>query len=131
MKMAYIIVRILLSLQLLVSIVFYILISTGTMPMPEMKMHQDMITFNTGVAASVYLMPLIKMVESLCVIAFLTNRYVALAAVMLFPISVNIMLLHAFLDPENAITGVLIVVANLFIAYVNREQYKGLFVAKP
>jgi len=131
MKIAYIIVRYLLALYLLVSCVFYVVITAGLMPPPPMEMPPAMITFFAGVTASIYLMPLIKIVEFISVITFVTNRYVALGAVILFPISVNLFLLEASINQKNILSSAFIIVANLFIAYVNREQYKSLFVAKP
>lgn len=132
MKIAYIIIRILLSLQLLLSIVFFVLIAAGQVTMPAPT--GTMAIFFTGIGASIYMMPLIKLVELICVISFLTNRYVALAAIMLFPISLNIFFLHILVEPIEKSSigiGVFILISNLFIAYVNREQYKSLFVAKP
>src|SRR6478609_12128979 len=106
MKIAYIVVRFLLALQLLVSCVFYVLITAGIIEAPKMEIPPAMITFYAGVNASIYLLPLIKIVEVISSITFIFNRYAALGAVILFPISVNLFLLEACIDQKNLFSGV-------------------------
>lgn len=87
-------------------------------------------TFNEGIQAAVYLMPLIKGMELLCGLAFLSNRRVALATVLIFPIALNILLVHVFLAPEGLPVALFVLVANLFFAVRNKELYRSLFVLK-
>jgi len=49
--------------------------------------------------ATVYLMPLLKVTELLCGLAFISGRFVPLATVVIFPITLNILLFHTFLAP--------------------------------
>jgi|SRR6478735_372269 len=129
MKIAYTIVRILLGVLFIFSATMLVLMKFGVTSMPEMP-DGPMKTFNTGIMASVYLLPLIKITEVSCALAFLTNRYVVLASVVVCPITVNIFLTHAFLAPDGLAVGAFVLFGNLFLAYVNREHYKGLFVPK-
>ena len=86
-------------------------------------------TFNDGLDASVYLMPAVKIVELLCGIAFVVGRFVPLATVLIAPIIVNIVLVHAFLAPEGLPVAVFLVVANALVAFRYREAYRPLFKA--
>lgn len=125
MKIAIIIVRILMGLLFLFSSVV-VLFSLA----PEPELTGKMKLFNDGMAASVYLMPLVKVVELVCAIAFLTGRFVPLATVVIFPITVNILLFHTFLAPEGLPVAVFVFLGNLFLAFTYRRNYQTLVVAK-
>lgn len=84
-------------------------------------------TFNEGMTAAVYLMPLVKALELLCGISFLWNRYTALSSIVILPISINIVLVHVFLDPKNLPVAVFVILANVFLLYRNWNHYKGIF----
>jgi uncharacterized membrane protein YphA (DoxX/SURF4 family) len=117
MKAVVIIIRILTGLLFLFSSVVVLF---GLMPQPEMQ--GDVKLFNEGMAASGYLMPLLKVTELLCAIALLTNRLVPLATVVLFPITLNILLFHAFLAPEGLPIALFLFLSNLFLAYTYRKN---------
>jgi uncharacterized membrane protein YphA (DoxX/SURF4 family) len=122
MRWAVIIVRSLMGLLFLfASITFLFKLITPPPPTGAMK------TFSEGLAASVYLLPTVKVVELACGLAFLTGRFVPLATVLIAPIIVNILLVHAFLGPEGLPTAIFLVLANGFLAYHHRESYKPLF----
>ncbi|HXW52997.1 MAG TPA: hypothetical protein VEL47_02700, partial [Myxococcota bacterium] len=53
-------------------------------------------SFLEHLTQSVYIMPIIMMVQIIVGASLLANRYVALALVIMFPISLNIFLFHAF-----------------------------------
>lgn len=86
--------------------------------------------FMEGLTASVYLLPLVKATELICAIAFLTGRYVTLAAVVLFPVIINILLVHSFLEPSGIPVAVALLLGDLFIAYYYRQNYVTLFNAR-
>jgi uncharacterized membrane protein YphA (DoxX/SURF4 family) len=116
-----IIVRSLMGLLLLFSsISFLFKLITPPPPAGAMKIFSD------GLAASRYLLPTVKVIELVCGLAFLSGRFVPLATVLIAPIIVNILLVHAFLGPEGLPLAVILVLANLFLAYGYRERYKPL-----
>ena len=122
MKIALIIVRSLMGLMFLFSsITFLFKLITPPEPTGAMKI------FSEGLQASVYLMPMVKIVELVCSISFLSGKFVPLAAVLISPGIVNIFFVHAFLGPEGLPVAILLVFANLFVAYNYRERYKPLF----
>lgn len=86
--------------------------------------------FMEGVNATGYLLPLIKITELVCGIAFVSGRFVALASVVIAPVIVNIFLFHLLVDRSGLPVAVFLVLANLFVAYANREKYVPLFAAK-
>ena len=125
MKIAVIIIRILTGLLFLfVSVV----VLFGLMPQPEV--YGEVKLFNEGMAASGYLMPLLKGTELLCAIALLTNRFVPLATVVMFPITLNILLFHAFLAPEGLPIALFLFLSNLFLAYTHRENLLPLLTPR-
>jgi putative oxidoreductase len=125
MKIAVIIIRILMGLLFLfASIAFFLKL----MPQPELQ--GDMKLYMTGMAASVYLLPLVKVIELICGIAFVTGWFVPLATVVIFPIVVNIVLVHAFLAPEGLPVAIILLLANLFLAYTYRKNYEPILAAK-
>jgi uncharacterized membrane protein YphA (DoxX/SURF4 family) len=122
MKIAVIVVRTLLGLLFLFSSITYLFkLITPPEPTGAMKV------FSAGLQASVYLLPTVKIVELLCGTAFLLGRFVPLAAVLIAPIIVNIVLVHAFLGREGLPVALLLVLANGFLAYSNRDRYRPLF----
>lgn len=125
MRIAVMIVRILLGLMF---VFFSVVVLFKLMPQPELT--GDVKTFMEGVAVSVYLMPLIKITELVCGIALLINRFVPLALVILFPIIINIVLFHAFLEPSGLPMAIVILVLELFLAYAYREHYRTLVAVK-
>jgi hypothetical protein len=125
MKIASIIVRILMGLMFAFASIAYFL---KLFPVPEVT--GSVKIFNEGIAASVYLMPTVKVFELLCAIAFLSGRFVPLATVVIFPIVINILLFHAFLESSGLPVASLLLIGNLFMAYYYRNNYKGLFAVK-
>ena len=124
MKIAAIIVRSLMGLLFLfASITFFFKLITPPPMTGAMKVFTD------GLEASRYLLPTAKVIELVCGLAFLSGRFVALATVLIAPIIVNIVLINAFLDPSSLPVGIFLVLANGFVAYVNRERYLPLLRA--
>lgn len=125
MKIATIIIRVLLGLLFVFASGSYFL---ALFPEPELS--GDMKTFTDGLNAAGYLMPIVKAVELICGLAFLTGRFVPLAALMIFPISINILGVHTFLAPDGLPIALFVMFANLFLAYRHWEDYQGLFNSK-
>jgi putative oxidoreductase len=125
MRIAAVVLRTLMGLLFLFASVTYF---GGFITPPPLE--GAMKTFNEGIEASVYLLPLAKSVELLCGLAFVTGRFVPLAAILIAPIIVNIVLIQAFLDPAQLPTGIFLVIANATVAWRHREVYAPLFRAR-
>jgi len=125
MKTTTIIVRILMGLMFaFASIAYFFKL------MKEPEVTGSVKIFNDGIMASIYLMPTVKVFELLCAIAFLSGRFVPLATVVIFPIILNILLFHAFLEPSGLPVAVLLLAGNLFLAYYYRNKYTGILASK-
>jgi putative oxidoreductase len=125
MKIAVIIVRVLMGLMFLQASLLFFLKMTPAQP----EMSKDIMTYMAGLDIG-HTLGIIKAVELLTAICFLIGRYVALATIVLFPITVNILLYHIVLDPSNMLLAVLIFTAHLFLIYAYRKNYSGMLNPK-
>lgn len=119
MKIAVIIIRVLLgAMYLFASISYFVKY------MPEgQKMTAVQTTFMAGVMASVYLMPLIKVTELVSGLLLLIGRTAPLAALIIFPVTLNIFLYHLFLGPKELPMVAVMLIFNLFLFYAYRQKY--------
>jgi putative oxidoreductase len=125
MKIVTIIVRVLIGFLLLfASISFFLKL------VPEPVTTGDFKAFNVGLVASAYIMPLAKSIELICGLAYVAGRYVALANLIILPITLNILLINIFLTPEHMPIGIFVFAGNLFLIIRYWEHYKGLLAAK-
>ena len=122
MRIATLVVRTLMGLLFIFESVTYFL-DLITPPPVEGPLK----VFNEGLEVSVYLIPLAKAIELLCGLAFVSGRFVTLASVLIAPIIVNIVLVHAFLAPEGLPAALFLVIANTMVAWSLRERYRALF----
>ena len=123
MKIAVIVVRVLMGLLLLFSsvVVLFKLV-------PQPPMQGDIKLMND--ALFLYLMPIVKVIELICALAFISGFFVPLATIVIFPITVNILLFHVFMAPESLLMALFLFIANLFLAGYYRDKYKGIFDMK-
>ena len=98
--------------------------------MPVMELSAPGLEFMGAFVKIGYGMAFVAIVEIITGILIATNKYRALALVILFPILLNALLFHMFLDPENSLPAVLVVLMNVFLMYSEREKYASLFQAK-
>jgi hypothetical protein len=87
--------------------------------------------FKAALVGVGYFYPMIKSIQIAGGLSLLINRYAPFFAVVLFPISINVLLYHTFLVPAGWLMGVVLIVPNLFLGYAYRKYYGGLFVKKP
>ncbi|MGI8787655.1 MAG: DoxX family protein [Pyrinomonadaceae bacterium] len=125
MKIAVIIVRILIGLLFLFSSAAYFL---NLVPQPVFTGNTKI--FMDGIAASGYILPVTKVFELLCGLAFVSGRFVALAVVLIFPIVLNILLINILHTPSGLPIAIPLFLGILFLAYVNRQKYEPLLTAK-
>ena len=86
--------------------------------------------FLGALAATGYMFPVIKLVEVLAGIALLSGKFVPLALVISFPVTVNIFLIHAILDPGGLPIGIFLLGSSLFLGLkVYRDRFDGILSA--
>ena len=86
--------------------------------------------FKEALVSIGYFYPMIKSIQIAGGLSLLINRYAPFFAVVLFPISFNVLLYHTILVPSGWLMGVLLIVPNLFLGYAYRKYYSGMFVRK-
>lgn len=74
-----------------------------------------------------YLMALVGLVEVVVGLLLVIKKWVPLALVMLMPISINLVLFHAFLNLPNIGPAILVLALNIYLMYINWDPYKSLF----
>lgn len=112
--------------RLLLGVIFFVFGLNGFLGfLPAPPLEGPAAGFIGALAASGYMFPFIKGTEVLVGLALLANRFVALALVVLAPISLNILLFHTFLAPALGLPLV-IVAAQLFLAWFHRSTYAPL-----
>ena len=122
MKITGIVIRILLGgLMLFASIAYFFDLIKAEPPVGAIA------TMNAGFAATGYLFPLVKSIELICGLALVTNKLPRLIPLVLFPISINIFLIHFCLDRQNLAIAFFVLGANLFLLFQQRTHYRELF----
>jgi putative oxidoreductase len=86
--------------------------------------------FTGGLFQSGYFFPMLKGIEVVLGALLLIGLFVPLALVILMPISINILLFHAFLTPGNTLMGIVIVLIHVYLAWAYRDYYKPLFIRR-
>lgn len=124
MKIATIVIRLLIGAFLLFASISYFFHL-----MPEPPQVGNMKTFSDGLKASGYLMPLAKVVELIAGLTFVTGKFMKIGALILVPVSLNILLINIFMMPEGTPIAAVLFAGNLFLIYENWDSYKQLFTA--
>ena len=118
-----------------ISLVFgIILVVLGTMafmnlPLPGFYLPKAL-AFLQALGDTGYMNYVTGIIQILVGLMFITRRYVALGAVILMPISFNIVIFHLFLDLKTIIPGLIIFALNVFILYTEHDKYKSLLRSK-
>ena len=87
--------------------------------------------FIAGLKGIGYFYPMLKVIQLTGGFSLFFNRYAPFSAVVLFPISLNVLLFHTILVPSGWLMGVTLMVPNLLLGYGYRKYYSGMFTAKP
>ena len=124
MKIATLIVRILVGgLMLFASLSYFFKFGEQPAPVGDMKIVMD------GFMASKYLLPLAKSVELIAGLTIISWKFMKIGAVILVPVTLNILLINVFMMPEGIPIASALFVGNLFLIYTNWDSYKGIFTA--
>ena len=83
--------------------------------------------FMNSLGATGYLFPLIGILEVFIGAMLLFKKWVPFVIILLAPISINILLFHAFLDIPGISVALLVVVLNGILIYKHWKLYRPLF----
>ena len=126
MKIAILIARMLLGL------LFFVFGMNGILhflPAPAMP-PSDATTFATILMTHKY-MTFVSLLQVIAGLLLLVGRFVPLALTILGPIIVNILLFHILLEPHGIAGGIVATLLELFLIFVYRLSFRGLFDAAP
>ena len=94
-------------------------------PMPAAS--QEMGAYTGALFATGFIFPIVGLVETLAGLAFITNKFSALMAIIITPIMLNAFLAHLFLDPAGIAGSLIILVGIVVVMIRNKERYKTIF----
>jgi uncharacterized membrane protein YphA (DoxX/SURF4 family) len=117
------------KILLVVSILFGLMfINSGLnkffnyMPMPK-DIPEHMIKLMTSFMEIGWLMPLIAIAEILGGILFITNKFRALGAIIIFPVLIGILLTHIIIEPSGLPLALVLLAIEIWVIIENREKY--------
>lgn len=96
---------------------------------PPPDLPEAMTTFMTGLMATKYFFPFLKLTETICGLMLISGVAPALALVMLAPITINIFLLHMFVTPgiNNLVLPLVIVALHIICGLHYWSRYRPIF----
>ena len=92
------------------------------MPMPK-DMPESMLKVMNAFMEIGWLMPLVAVAEIIGGILFITNKYRALGAIIIFPITLGILLTHIVNIPSGLPIALILMAINVWVIIENREKY--------
>ncbi len=95
------------------------------MPMPK-DMPESAINLFTAFMSIGWLMPLIAVVEIIGGLLFILPKYRAIAALMIFPILVGIVLTHIVNIPSGLPMAIALMGIELWVIFENRQKYLSI-----
>ena len=119
--------------RILLGLVFFVFGLDGFfhfIPQPTEPPSEPALSFAMGLLKSGYMFPLIKGTEVVVGALLLSNRFVALALVVIAPVIINIFAFHAFLAPSGIVIAAALVVLAAYLAWAHRSAYRPLFVSR-
>lgn len=105
--------------RVLLGLVFLLGGITGLLNLvpPPTDLPERLQAFNSGLMASGYFFPFLKATETVCGALLISGFFVPLALVILAPIVINIVLVHAFLAPSGLPLAVIIAILLAYLAF--------------
>ena len=117
------------KIMMVVSILFGLMfINSGLnkffnyMPMPD-NIPENLVKLMTAFMEIRWLLPLIAVAEITGGLLFITNKYRALGAIIIFPVLTGILLTHIINVPKGLPIAIVLMAINLWVIIENREKY--------
>jgi uncharacterized membrane protein YphA (DoxX/SURF4 family) len=117
--------------RILLGLIFFVFGLNGFLQfIPQPPVPAQAGAFFGALAATGYMLPLIKIVEVVGGALLLSNRFVPLALAILAPNVVNIVLFHAVLAPGGLPIALMVLGFELFTAWSYRDAYAPMLRAR-
>ena len=94
---------------------------------PAPQYNEAGMTFLTALFVTGYIFHLMSLIFVLSGLMFIFNKWSAFGAVLLAPITVNIVLFHLFLDFMGWWMALIPAVLNIYLLAVHRPRYRHMF----
>jgi putative oxidoreductase len=104
----------------------FVLMGTGLIPWQPPPVSIRAQPLRDAIFSSGYIIPVVLIVYLLSGLAFVSDRFVALGCLVLFPVSLNILLFHAFLNPRSVPLALAVFVPNVLLMWAQRIAYQPL-----
>ena len=92
------------------------------MPMPK-DVPENMMKVMTAFIEIGWLMPLIAIAEIVGGLLFITNKYRALGAIIIFPVMIGILLTHIITAPSGLPLALVLLAIEIWVIIENHEKY--------
>jgi uncharacterized membrane protein YphA (DoxX/SURF4 family) len=92
------------------------------MPIPK-DLPENMMKVMAAFMQIGWLMPLIAVAEIVGGVLFITNKYRALGAIIIFPVLIGILLTHIIIAPSGLPIALILMVIEMWVIIENREKY--------
>jgi uncharacterized membrane protein YphA (DoxX/SURF4 family) len=100
------------------------------MPAPDpATMAPEGVAFSAALYATGYMLQLTSGVQLLAGLLLIVGRFVPLALALLAPVVVNIFLFHVFLEPSGMVMALLVVAAEIGLAWAYRDKFLPMLKA--
>jgi uncharacterized membrane protein YphA (DoxX/SURF4 family) len=91
-------------------------------PMPK-DMPENIMKVMTALMDIGWLIPLIAVAEIIGGVLFITNKFRALGAIIIFPVLIGILLTHILIEPSGLPIAIVLFGIELWVIIENREKY--------
>lgn len=92
-------------------------------PLPMESQPEAAQQFLNVLKSAGYFFPIIGVVKLATAVCLATKKFVPLALVVMFPIVLNGILFHIFLDPSTVILAIVVGIIHVYFFYVHRASY--------
>src|SRR5664280_1214105 len=119
--------------RILMGLMFFVFGLNGFLhfiPQPKTAMPEGAVAFVGALMNSGYMMPMVSGTQVIVGALLLANRFVPLALALIAPVIVNIISFHAFLEPSGAALAGVVLVLELYLAWVYRGVYRPMLALR-
>ena len=91
------------------------------------QFNEEAMAFLTALFATGYMFHLMSIIFVLSGVMFISNKWSAFGAVLLAPITFNILMFHIFLDFTGFLPALIPIILNIYLGIVHWPRYKPMF----
>ncbi len=97
--------------------------------MPPLVLEGGAADFIGALVGSGYMWQFIALVEIIAGVLLVANKFVPLALVIVFPVMLNALMFHLFLDIKGIAPAFIFNALNIYLFFANKERYNGILSA--